>query len=635
MRWGITADDSAGAALPRTAAGRLALNLAELTAADVEAGALIALVRHPMARFGLAASTVGRGAAAIDLALLRGRRIATSVQGLKDALAEAAGESREHATRPRAGLGAEDFAAAAAVLDAMSAALEPMLSARSGGLGPLARFAQAHATALDAVTRQADGSSGLAGPGAEELIALFADLAECGIEGPVLGIADYPKMLRSLMEGRSVTSPSPGHRRVKIWGLLEARLLEADMVVLGGLAEGVWPAAIPTDPFINRGMRAQLGLGPPERRIGQMAHDFVAACGAPRCILTRPLKAQGADTIPSRFLQRLSAVAGKASFAEAKLRGERYLRLAALLDDPGPLTPVARPSPLVPAKLQPRRLSVTAIETLLRDPYAIFARHVLKLDRLDPVGLPFDARLQGTVWHGALSSFVEAWPSALPEKAADELLRIGREWLAPFMDDPEVASFVWARFRRAALWYVEWERRRRRNIQRIAVETRSELEIPLEDGGAFRLTARPDRVERLKDGTLAIVDYKTGSPPGHADVLSGFSPQLTLEAAILAAGGMAEIPAAVVSELCHVALSGGNPPGKEQPVKPKGAEATLGDIASAHLAGLRQVLGDYRQGRRGFTSKPFPSRMPAFSDYDHLARFAEWADESEEEAEAQ
>jgi ATP-dependent helicase/nuclease subunit B len=412
-------------------------------------------------------------------------------------------------------------------------------------------------------------------------------------------------------------------------------LLEADTVVLGGLAEGIWPAAIATDPFINRGMRAQLGLSPPERRIVQMAHDFVAACGAPRCVLARPLKAKGADTIPSRFLQRLSAVAGKASFAAAKLRGDRYLRLAALLDDPGPLAPVEQPSPMVPAKLQPRRLSVTAIETLLRDPYAIFARHVLRLDRLDPVGLPFDPRLQGTVWHEALSSFVEAWPSGLPDRAAEELLRIGRERLAPFMNDPEVASFVWARFRRAALWYVEWERRRRRNIARIAVETRSELMIPLEDGSEFRLTARPDRVERLTDGTLAIIDFKTGSPPSHADVLSGFAPQLTLEAAILAAGGMAELPAGIVSELCHVALSGGNPPGKEQQVKPKGAEAaTLGDIASTHLAGLRRVLGEYRQGLRGFTSKPFPSRMPAFSDYDHLARFAEWSDEGEDEIEA-
>jgi ATP-dependent helicase/nuclease subunit B len=252
------------------------------------------------------------------------------------------------------------------------------------------------------------------------------------------------------------------------------------------------------------------------------------------------------------------------------------------------------------------------------------------------MGLPFDPRLQGTVWHAALASFAKAWPASLPPEAAEELLRIGRELLAPHMEDPEVAGFVWPRFRRAALWYVEWERRRRANMTGIAVETSAALQVDLEDGSIFRLTARPDRVEWLADGTLAIVDFKTGSPPSHADVLSGFSPQLTLEAAILAGGGMAGEPPGIVSELCHVALSGGNPPGKEQPVRLKEAHAlSLGEMAAAHLLGLRRVLGDFRQGRRGFASKPFPSRMPAFSDYDHLARFAEWSDESGDEAEAQ
>ncbi len=633
-RWGITADDSAGSPLSRTQAGRLALTLAELAGPGFSSGALIALLRHPMASFGLERSVLERGAAAIDIALLRGRRIG-DMEGLRKALAEAQAEGRQHASRPRARLGTEDFAAAALLVDAVLGAIEPLRSATGGRRLGLPRLAEAHAEALRLVTRRADETDGFAGPGAEEMVSLFADLAECLDEGPELGIEHYPQTLRALMEERSVTPASLGHRRVKIWGLLEARLLEADMAVLGGLVEGTWPAAIATDPFINRGMRAQLGLTPPERRIGQMAHDFVAACGARRCVLARPLKSQGADTIPSRFLQRLQAVAGKPSFEAAKLRGERYLRLAALLDDPGPIAPVPQPSPMVVARLQPLQLSVTAIETLLRDPYAIFARHVLGLDRLDPIGLAFDPRLQGTVWHAALADFTTVWPSALPRDALDEVLRIGRALISPHMQDPEVESFVWPRFRRAAQWYVEWERRRRGNISRILVETSSALALTLEDGAVFRLTARPDRVERLVDGTLAIVDFKTGSPPSHADVLSGFSPQLTLEAAILAEGGMESLPPGIISELCHVALSGGNPPGREQPVRLKEAHAvTLGEIAFAHLDGLRRVLGDYRRGQRGFSSKPFPSRMPAFSDYDHLARFAEWSDEGGEEAEA-
>ncbi|MFI4994457.1 MAG: double-strand break repair protein AddB [Hyphomicrobiales bacterium] len=636
QRWGVTADDSAGVALSRLPAGRLALIIAELAGSGFEADLLVALLRHPLARLGLERETLERGSAAIDIALLRGRRLPGTSQGLSQALAEAARAAPAHASRPRARLGADDFAAAASIIEALALALEPILATPDGQGAGLPRLAERHAAALAAVTRRADGTSGLVGPDAEELVALFADLAECQDQGPELEFKDYAQALRALMEERNVTSTSAGHRRVKIWGLLEARLLETDMVVLGGLVEGTWPAAIATDPFLNRGMRAQLGLGPPERRIGQMAHDFVAACGAGRCVLARSLKAKGADTIPSRFLQRLRAVAGETGWNAAKLRGDRYLRLAAMLDDPGPLAPVPRPSPVVKAHLQPRRLSVTSVETLLRDPYAVFAHHVLGLDKLDPIGLAFDPRLQGSVWHEALAGFVKAWPAALPANAAEELLRIGRELLEPHMHDPQVEGLVWPRFRRMALWYLDWEGRRRASIRRIAVETSSQLEIALEDGGAFSLTARPDRVEWLRDDTLAIVDFKTGSPPSNRDVLSGFSPQLTLEAAILAQGGMVGLPAGLIAELCHVALSGGNPPGKEQRIRLKDSgAATLGELAAAHLSGLRSVLNDYRKGRRGFASKPFSSHAPAFSDYDHLARFAEWSDESAEEDEAE
>ena len=627
-RWGITADDSAGMPLSRNPAGRLALILAELAGTGLEAQNLLALLAHPLTRLSLPRAMLERGAAAIDIALLRGRFMPATLTAMREALTAVRQEEPEHPSRPRARLGAGDFTAAEAVIEALAAALAPLFTAAASREAPLPRLAEAHAQTIEAVTRLPDGTSALAGADAEEITALFADLAECRDEGPDLPAEVYAPALRALMQERAVAPSSPGHRRVKIWGLLEARLLKADTAVLGGLVEGGWPARTATDPFLNRGMRARLGLSPPERRIGQMAHDFVAACGAARCVLTRPLKAQGADTIPSRFLQRLEAVAGKTLWSQAKTRGARLLELVALLDDAGPLTPVAQPSPHAPASLQPRRLSVTAVETLLRDPYAIFARHVLGLDKLDPVGLAFDARLQGSVWHEALARFVGLYPRDLGAFALDDLLRIGRELIAPHLGDPQVESFVWPRFRRAANWFVDWERKRRPEIRRIIVESSSELEMALADGETFRLTARPDRVELRRDGTLAIVDFKTGSPPTQRDVLSGFSPQLTLEAAILRAGGLAGLPPAAVTELCHVALSGARQAGKDQPVKLKDAGvASLDELAAAHLAGLSQVLADYRAGGRGYTSRPFPAHAPAFSDYEHLARIAEWSDE--------
>jgi ATP-dependent helicase/nuclease subunit B len=290
---------------------------------------------------------------------------------------------------------------------------------------------------------------------------------------------------------------------------------------------------------------------------------------------------------------------------------------------------------LVPAANQPRQLSVTAVETLLRDPYAIFARHVLRLDKLEPAGFAFDPRRQGVIWHEAFAAFVKQYPRALPPHPSEALIAIGRNLLAPYMDDPQVAGFVWPRFQRVAHWFAEFERARRANINEIAVETSSSLELSLADGETFRLTARPDRIERLRDGTLAVIDFKTGSPPRLADVLSGFSPQLTLEAAILRGGGMQGVPPGVISELSHVALSGGNPAGRKQPVEPKNGALTLDELAADHLAGVIAVLNDYRRGRRGFASKPFPGQVPAFGDYDHLARFAEWADEGVDEGEAE
>jgi ATP-dependent helicase/nuclease subunit B len=634
LRWGVSADDSAGLALSRTPAGRLALILAGIAAVGLQAHALIALLAHPATHLGLDRATVERGSATIEIALLRGHPTPADPSSLKIALLEARRDTSAHAPGPRARLDAADFDAAVLVAEALERALNGLPFLIDAGAVTLPAFARAHQAALTNVSRLPDGSTILDGPDARVLASLYADLAECGDPGAPMPADACPHALRALMDERSVAFASSGHRRIKIWGLLEARLLQADVAVLGGLVEGIWPARPATDPFLNRAMRQQLGLGAPERRIGQMAQDFVLACGARRCLLTRPLKADGAETIPSRFLQRLEAVAGKKHWSEAQARGARYLALARLLDTPTARRSAPQPSPVVPARLQPLQLSVTGVETLLRDPYAIFARQVLGLDRLEPVGFTFDARLQGSIWHDALAAFVKAHPDSVPENAYEEMLLIGWELLGLNLRDPQVEGFVWPRFKRAARWFVNWECERRPSVEQIAVETSSDLRLALADGSLFRLTARPDRVERMRDGTLAIVDFKTGTPPAPRDILAGFSPQLTLEAAILGQGGMMGMPPGRVSELLHIKLSGGSEPGKPIPVNLKDSVfSSYDDLADHHVTGLRALLDAYRCGRRGFTSRPFPAHAPAFSDYDHLARIAEWADEGAPEEE--
>jgi ATP-dependent helicase/nuclease subunit B len=306
-----------------------------------------------------------------------------------------------------------------------------------------------------------------------------------------------------------------------------------------------------------------------------------------------------------------------------------------MLDAPRHIVGARQPSPRVPASLQPTRLSVTEAETLLRDPYAIFARKVLGLDALEPLGLDFDPGLQGSLWHEAIEAFTRSHPAALPPAAYEDLLAIGRELLGEHMRDPRIEGFVWPRFKRAARWFLDWERGRRGDIAAIAAETPAMRDIPLGDTTIVHLTARPDRVERRHDGTLAIVDFKTGTVPSQRDVLDGFSPQLTLEAAIIGNGGMPDVPAASVRELLHVRLTGGAEAGKATAVKPRdGGFPSVDALAEAHFAGLADVLRSYRRGERGFTAHPFPGKAPVFSAYGHLARVAEWADDSAPEGEA-
>ncbi len=97
-------------------------------------------------------------------------------------------------------------------------------------------------------------------------------------------------------------------------------------------------------------------------------------------------------------------------------------------------------------------------------------------------------------------------------------------------------------------------------------------------GAALYLSARADRIEHRRDGSYAILDYKTGQPPTGKQVRMGLSPQLTLEAAILREGGFENIPAgSSVSEFSYVRLSGNNPPGEQKPLELKINKATAAD----------------------------------------------------------
>src|SRR5207248_854953 len=202
-----------------------------------------------------------------------------------------------------------------------------------------------------------NGSDGAALARAFEDIATNAGDADFPVRA-----ADYAELFRTAISDRVVRRPGLPGVRLRIYGLLEARLQSVDRIVLGGLIEGTWPPEMPCDPWLSRPMRQALGLDLPERRIALSAHDFAQMLGAREVILTRAAKSAGAPTVAARFLQRLAAVTG-ARWADVCARGDKYLAWARKLDAPqGEPVPAKPPEPKPAVAARPTRLSVTEIE---------------------------------------------------------------------------------------------------------------------------------------------------------------------------------------------------------------------------------------------------------------------------------
>ena len=475
--------------------------------------------------------------------------------------------------------------------------------------------ARAHSGALEAVIAGADDADE---EGASALFELLDRLAHA--EAPAgFDAQNYAALFDRVAAETMLRGPRRAHPRLKILGPLEARLIEADLILLAGLDEGVWPPQTDTGAFLNRSMRAQLGLMAPERRIGQSAHDFIMALGAERVVLSRAIKRNGAPTVPSRFIARLSALAGDA-FDDCRKRGDAMLAIAAALDRPETTIAIERPQPRPPAALRPQRLSVTRVERLRRDPYAIFAEYILKLTPLPPIGAEAGAREIGVAIHEALAAFVARHPrGALPAGARDVLRDLAREKLDGFMADPAFVSFQWPRIEAGLDHAFSFEQERRALDCDIHVETRGEIALALTDGTTFRLTAIADRIEVDREGQAYVFDYKTGAPPSNKQVKAGWSPQLTLEAAMIEAGAFEKIGARPVSGAAYIGLRKG---GETHWLEWK--DARFADVVAAHRAQLEELLSQFSSESTPYASRPHPAFMSDIGDYDHLARVKEW-----------
>ena len=610
-RWNVPVDDSRGVSLAdrpdgvfaRLAAGAILENLAPVP--------LLALLKHPSGKFDASA------VAALERAVLRGARPGHGVAGLQQALISIRNEiakyragkdtSLHHSDR-RLALTDAELDAAAALVAHLKAAFAP-LEKMTWTAQPIASIAGWHervVTTLGGMTK--------------DLAEVFGQIEHAGAIDVHPG--DYGELFHAAIRDKKIYASETG-ARVRIFGTIESRLQSVDRLVLGGLVEGVWPPETRGDPWLSRPMRHELGLDLPERRVGLSAHDFAQSLGAPEVILSRAAKVGGTPTVASRFVQRLAAVTGKQRWDTALERGVRYAALARQLDETETPMPAKRPAFAPPFEARPRRLSVTEIEDLLRDPYTIYARHVLDLVPLDNIDAPPDAADRGTIIHNVVAAFGKAYRDRLPEDPVKAMTDIGEELFKPLSAFPEVRAFWWPRFKRIAEWFAGFEIARRAGLAKVDVEIGGRLEIPF-GADKFTLSVRADRIECLSDGRYAIIDYKTGTPPSEAQVRTGLSPQLTLEAAILRKGGFKDIPAGgSVAELLYVRLHGGAEAGEEEPITfTEGTPDTQADHALAELTG---VLQDFADPAKPYLSLLHPMWKNHYGTYDHLARVQEWS----------
>jgi ATP-dependent helicase/nuclease subunit B len=409
------------------------------------------------------------------------------------------------------------------------------------------------------------------------------------------------------------------HPRLAILGPLEARLQDFDLVILGGLNEGTWPAEAATDPWLSRPMRTEIGLEPPERRIGLAAHDFATLAASRNVLLTRALKDSGAPTVPSRWLLRSLQLANGLGLNAQLASGGELLGWARRIDESEAELRAMRPSPKPPLHARPRMLRVTEIETWLRDPYTIYARHVLRLRILDPLDQEPGPAERGTAVHLALERFLTAHPDRLPEGALTRLLDLATAAFREKGASRAVLSLWLPRFARAARWFIDYEQARRAAVQRTVVEVKGSLEIPAANG-PFTLVGRADRIDLWPDGSASILDYKTGSVPSDKQIRKLIAPQLPLEAAMLKAGAFADVKPVSVRDLIHVQLKGEEGNEGRECIAPVDGDA----IATEALAKLQGMIREFDRESRGYTSRRMPFMVRDAGDYDHLARVAEW-----------
>jgi ATP-dependent helicase/nuclease subunit B len=615
QRWNLTIDDSAGTSLART--GRAALLMLMLTAVQEKfsAESVLALLHHPAATFGLDSTEHLKVVRQFELVCYRGLPSAQGLEGLhgriKARQAALAKPNHEHPLYKS--MTEQEWQQVDALQEKLKAIFAPLIQTEARALSEHINLL---AEALAALAPESETVT----PADLRCVEVMEHLKQGSIWHPVLDLQRSAHSIMDAFKQDTLRPPNTTNQRLSLYGLAEARLIDAELVILGGLAESHWPAHPDTGPWLNRAMRDSIEVQQPEREIGVTAHDFAQGFCHPNLMISWPRRIANTPTTPARWVLRLRAVLAVMGVSPENHLTDRLPKLATALDSPRRFKPIFKPQARPPVAARPRHFSVSGVETLLRDSYAVYARSVLRLEPMPPLNVDVDDALRGSLIHAALQSWITTEKQVPSNQRLELLLSKGRAVLLPYADMPEVQHFWWPRFVRMAESFVATDK----SLRAEAINSRAEIAGRLTFlvlGQAHTLTARADRIDILNNGDVQIIDYKSGNIPTSKQVQSGFSPQLTLEAEMVVQHAFDALQANRVQDCLYLNVGG---LADDVEVHNLGKTEKVAPLARKHFEDLQRLLATYLQQSTAYVPRHNLLKDNDTSNFDHLSRRLEW-----------
>lgn len=583
-RWDLKADDSYGQSLYDTPLGTFLRLSLEGVLKEFENISLLSLLKHPYT-----AQSYKKFVSKLELQYLRGKLFVTNISYLLHDV-------------PR-GTEIHTFLNA---LKEWSVPLKHLLSQKNILLKELLR---AHLEFIEILAQNSLEQQRGYQEFTEHLKGLESSLTNFTIKG-----SDYHFILKKLLTQVTLRPHYGTHPRLYIWGPLEAQLQAVDCMIVGGMNEKNWPGHYLQSSWINDHMRGILGLQTRTTWYQIKKRLWCNLLRAPEIILTRAIREEGQLETASRWWLALTAKLKAKGDYEEYLLSPIYKQWASLLDTSSKQTILSRPAPCPPLEARPRTLSVTQIETWIRDPYSIYAREILNLKPLLSLEPSLGPALFGVMIHKILEEFFTQGHDIKDPQAYEMLCNLGKNIFGESLNHPIVSSFWWTRFNQLITWFLNVERALEPARTLVEVQGELFLEGPYK---LFKLKATADRIDINADGVACVIDYKTGRLPLRKEIEQGIMPQLPLEAAILQKGGFEGVKAHSEVMMRYMHLSGGQPPGTLLDLSDK-------DLIEKSLKRLQDMIIHYDNPQTSYPSCPDPEIAPTFSPYHHLSRIQEW-----------